>query len=106
MSVVQKNAANPEDIKAQEKRLKRQREQELSDMERLVSTVEGRRFLWRLLGFCRVNESSFDMSGSKMYFNEGIRNVGLKLLADLHGANPDAYVIMMKEAKGRELNGE
>lgn len=102
----QRNATDKVQIQSAEKRANRLKEQACNDMRQILSTPEGRRFIWGLLGFCRINESSYDPSGSKVYFQEGIRNVGLKVLADVHNANADAYVTMMKEAKGRKDNGE
>lgn len=103
---MQRNAADAEQIKQAEKKAKLKRDAELKDLNTILASIEGRRFYWKLMAFCRINESSFHPSGSQMYFFEGTRNVGLKLLADLHDANPEAYVTMMKEAEGRKLNGE
>jgi hypothetical protein len=68
-------------------------------MRYILSSRQGRRFLWRYLERCGVFKTSFDGT-SRTYFNEGERNIGLKLLADVNEANIEAYVTMMKEAKG------
>lgn len=101
-----KNAADESQVKGAERTEKRARDRELNDICSILDLPSGRRYIWKLLSRCGVYESSFDVSGSKMYFNEGQRNVGLTILADINEANPEVYVTMMKEAKGREANGE
>lgn len=92
------NAADKGQVKEQENKERRGRERELGDIRWILSSPQGRRFFWRYLGECGVFKTSFTGS-SQTFFNEGQRNVGLMLLADLNEAQPDAYVTMMKEAK-------
>jgi hypothetical protein len=93
------NTANPQEVKEQAKKQKSARDREVDDVFFLLGTPQGRRFIWRYLEQCGLFASSFHHSGSQMYFNEGQRNVGLRLLADVNEANPAAYVTMMQEAK-------
>lgn len=102
MKPVVKNAADEGQVKDAEKKAKSQREQELEDVRSLLATQHGRRFIWRYLSACGVFTSSWNHSGSIMCFNEGQRNIGLKLLSDVNEASPDAYLVMMKEAKEGE----
>jgi len=46
-----------------------------------------------------VNRTSFNNSGSVMAFNEGQRNIGLMLQAEVLEANPDAYMTMLTEQR-------
>lgn len=75
------------------------REQELQDFSMLLATRPGRRFVWRLLSLTGVFRTSFDNSGSVTAFNEGQRNIGLRLLADVNEAGPEHYVVMLRESK-------
>lgn len=97
------NAADESQVKAQEKHSKFARQQEVRDVCELLSLPAGRRFLWRYLETCGVYKLSFDHSGSITSFREGARNVGLKLLSDITEASPDSLILMMKEAKDREV---
>jgi hypothetical protein len=72
------------------------REQEANDVRSLLNSEEGRRYLWRLLSRCRVYKSSFTGS-SETFFLEGQRHVGLAILDDIMDAEPDAYLLMIKE---------
>lgn len=94
-----KNAANQEQVQQAEGKVRKTREGELLDMKWILSEPMGRRFLWRYLDICGVFRSSFTGS-SDTFFREGERNIGLKLLADINESHPEAYLLMMKEAKG------
>lgn len=96
-----KNAADAEQVKEAEKKVKWTRERELEDIRFILQTSQGRRFVWRYLTLCGVFETSFTGS-SETFFKEGQRNVGLKLLADINDAEAEAFVVMMREAKKQE----
>ncbi|BCS54773.1 hypothetical protein [Geobacter sp. SVR] len=75
------------------------REQQIDDMKAVMSTPEGRRFIWRQLGEAGVFRPSF-VAGSPdtTSFNEGSRNCGLLLLAEIMSEAPENFLIMQKEA--------
>jgi len=73
--------------------------QEKEDLQFLLSTKQGLRFFARFLDQCGFYKTSFDNSGSKVYFNEGGRAVGLAVMDDINNANPDAYINILKAKK-------
>ena len=80
----------------------RVRQQELDDIRELMATALGRRIMWRLLAMSGVYRLSYT-GNSETYFREGQRSVGLRLIADIHEACPEAYVEMLKEHRdGRD----
>lgn len=98
-------AYDPTDIRAQERKLaerkddsKRRKERDTEDVKLIMSTREGRRFMWRLLDFCGVYRNSFT-GNSETFFKEGQRNVGLMLLGEIHEHCPDGFLTMLKEQK-------
>ena len=95
-----KNASNEVQVKEAKAKEKFGREQELADLIFVLSTVNGRRLIWRYLCSCGIYKQSADVSGSWTYFNEGKRSVGNMMLADIMECMPDAYITMMKESKG------
>jgi hypothetical protein len=99
--MTQTNVSKPDHIKKAESKERRGRERELDDMAWVLSTPQGRRFVWRYLGECGVFRTSFN-GQFQTFFNEGSRNIGLKLLADVNDSQPEAYVTMMKEARKDE----
>lgn len=95
-----KNAADPEQVKEAERKEKSAEEKELDDLFWVLSTVQGRRYFWRLLSFCGIFESSF--SGGEalpMAYLEGQRNVGLVQLKNLMEIRPEAFIQMIQENK-------
>ena len=94
---------DPLDLRGQEKaqadnsernKLALQTEQE--DFKWLMGNKRGRRIVWRLLERTGVYRSSFT-GNSETFFREGMRNVGLALLAQVHEITPDQFAVMLKE---------
>lgn len=79
------------------------RRRELADVAFILSTAEGRRFYWRFISRCGVFKSS--MTGNNTtFYNEGERNIGLIMMADMNEADPTAYLKMMTESKQMEAS--
>ena len=92
------NAAKPEQVKKAENRTLSVEQRQQMDLQLILESVEGRRFVWRYLKFCGIFERSYvSTSHSETCFNEGMRNVGLKLLAEVNETDPESYLEMMKE---------
>ena len=80
----------------QVKKFDRKRERELNDIKKLVSLVEGRRFLWRILSEAGIYRNSFT-GNSTTFYAEGRRSVGLFILEELMRAKPEAFAQMQQE---------
>lgn len=65
----------------------------------IMSMPEGRAFFWWLLEQCHVHGNSFHQNGLTMAFNEGERNIGLKIEARLAEVTPKEFALMMIEAR-------
>ena len=92
-----RNASDPSQVKKagrDEKELKRR---ERNDIEFLLSSPQGRRFLWKLLSGCGIYELSYITDSDMTAFNEGRRSVGNNILADILDVNPDGYSALIKE---------
>lgn len=98
-----KNAADEEQVKDARDREKLKLEKDQNDLKWVLSMPQGRRFLYRLLEMCGVYKSSFTGS-SETFFLEGQRNIGLKVLAEITGADSELYLTMLREAKRLEDN--
>jgi hypothetical protein len=92
------NAADKAQVKDAKRKVQSARDAELQDFAQIMSTRVGRRFMWRMLGITRFQESSFT-GNSTTFFNEGQRNIGLMLWADLNEACPERYLEMLQESK-------
>ena len=70
---------------------------EAEDFRWIVSTPQGRRFVWEMLAQAGVFRSVFSGDALVMAYNEGNRVAGLKLLVKLMNDAPKAHEMMMKE---------
>ena len=99
------NSFDPLDLRAQEKALADNSERnkltlqtEQEDFKWLMGNKRGRRIVWRLLEHTGVYRRSFT-GNSETFFREGMRNVGLALLDQVHTITPDQFAVMLKEQK-------
>lgn len=79
------------------------REREIEDLKAVMGTKEGRRFIWRLLGQAGIFRPSF-VAGSPdtTAFNDGARNQGLNLMAEVMSEAPKQFLTMQQEAMDDE----
>lgn len=94
------NAADPQQVKGRKQTEKQVREQELSDLTAVMAMPEGRRVIKKLLNDCGMFRTSYHPS-SQIYFNEGQRNVGLRIWADLEAACPQLLWQMIVDHHGK-----
>lgn len=83
---------------------KLRKEREDDDLEQVMNTECGRRFIWKILCASGVFHSSFSSDPYSTAFNEGARNKGLELFNNLLSVCPDLYLVMAKEDKEQESN--
>jgi hypothetical protein len=101
--MAQQNAAIEEQVKKGAREEKSKAAQEIEDIKVVLSTRAGRRFIWRHLTNAGIFQTTFT-GNSATFFNEGRRDIGLKILAEVNAASPESYLQMMKEANEGELN--
>ena len=103
--MVQTNAADKDQVVKEAKLEKTKRLVEIDDIKVVLSTRAGRRFIWKHLTGTGIFQSCFT-GNSATFFNEGRREVGLKILAEVNAASPDSYLLMMKESNEAETANE
>jgi len=89
------------DRETQEERRQR-RERELNDIRAVLSTREGRRFVWRLLTIGSLFRTTFT-GNSTSFFLEGHRNVALLVLNDIQKVDPNSFGTLWAEAVAEGL---
>jgi hypothetical protein len=98
-----RNAGDPKQVKRAKESQKERRDRELNELRNAGLYLPSARVLWRVLERCGINQLSFRSDDPHMTsFNEGGRNVGLFLLAELFEADPLAYSRMQKDAADME----
>lgn len=96
------NGGDPKQVGRAARTVQRDEEQLAASLQAVLSTPAGRLVLWRLLEDTHVYGTSFDHSGSVMYFREGARNVGLTWRARILAADEPGYELMAREARARD----
>lgn len=79
------------------KEYKKKYEREISDLQKVLRLPEGRRFIYKVLCECGVFKTSFSQNSMTTAFNEGKRDIGLSVIAQLDTADPGIYSQMLKE---------
>lgn len=79
------------------------RKQDIRDLRALLRTREGARFLSRLFDMAGVFAISYVTGDAgATAFNEGARNVGLRVYADVLEADEEAGVLLRTGRRGRQ----
>jgi len=100
------NNYDPIDIRGQElskeeadARARVLRETEIADVKWLMSSLRGRRMVYRLLETSGVFRISFDQNAMRMAFNEGRRDFGNELFREVMNVCPEMFQVMQREAR-------
>jgi hypothetical protein len=73
---------------------------------RLLGEPEGRAYFHDFLSSVHLFSTTFASNALMMAFAEGQRSVGVRLAADLEEANPDGWLLMLKEARNERQPGD
>ena len=95
------NTVDPRKQRLARKEEKRRRNDELEDLQSVLATESGRRFVWRMLGYCAVFESIWEPN-AKIHHNAGRQDVGHFLMAEIKEADEGAFLTLMQESYARE----
>ena len=76
---------------------KLERREDLNDLIAVMSTPQGRRFIWRLLTKARIFSSPYAGSTNDTMMNLGEHNLGLFVMTEVIDACPDKYLLMQNE---------
>lgn len=90
---------NTADRKQLEKAKRRETEAEIRDRDdfgMVVSTLQGRRYIWKLLGRTKVFESVWHPS-ALIHYQSGQQDIGHQIQAEFVRDFPELYFLMIKE---------
>lgn len=94
------NAADAKQVKSAGHKERLKEKDEKKDLQAVLATREGRRFLWRLLEECKVFESIWEPS-ARIHYLAGKHDFGLWLLAEVEAADKEGFIGMLKERDGK-----
>ena len=78
-------------------------QQEVEDFLWVMRSKHGRRFIWRMLTWTHVFKTSFT-GNSETFFREGERNIGVRLMDEIHTHCYELYGTMVREQKNDNRN--
>jgi hypothetical protein len=99
---LQRNAADPAQVRFAARKEQRSTEMLLGALAEVLTTATGRLVWAEFLERAGLYESSFDHSGSVVYFKEGRRNMGLEWQALLVQADEELYDLLERERRQRK----
>lgn len=93
------DAGDKADVRKRARESKRNETQRIDTLKTIMSAPNGRAYIWWLLGQCGVYRTSVSTDPHRTYFNEGQRNIGLMVFAELHEHCAGDYQRMVNEAQ-------
>lgn len=102
MTDLVKNAADPKQVKNAGRKERDRRGRELADLRQVLTTIEGRRTLWRIMAWTNYLENPTHARGDMTHQNIGRADAGRFILSEIMESNDDAFFLMMQEARARE----
>lgn len=69
---------------------KKQYQDLLNDLVKLMETAPGKNIIWHILSQCGVYDGGF-VPGETAYFNQGLKEIGLRIIGLMHDADPAMY---------------
>jgi hypothetical protein len=95
------NAADAEQVQEADRKERFEVKTQVKDLKAILSTQEGKRFIWRMVEQCGVYRGGF-LPRDESIFRDGEQNIGIWLLAQVTEANPNALIEMMKQGEKEE----
>lgn len=99
MDELVKNAADVRQVKQGKQKEKVKQIQDKDALNWMLSHRLGRRIYWKWMSETGVFATSYTGDNNKTNFNEGKRQIGLKMLNELNLVKPEAYLQMVKESE-------
>lgn len=92
------DASDPVQVNNRKREAGRKKAAQRQIVKELMNDQSGRAWLWQQMEFCNVFAQTFVIgSPDGTAFNEGTRRYGNKLLTECMGADPEAFIVMMRE---------
>jgi hypothetical protein len=97
-----KNIADEGQVQRDKRRASRADARRADALRAVMDSASGRLYLRSLIQDCGVFSGGFNPNSSNLYYSEGMRNVGLALLAECERTAPKLFRLMEDEAAIRQ----
>lgn len=98
-----KNAADESQVKKSKRVERSERDKELDDLRFVLSSPQGRRFMWRLLEKCNIFADVVTVDEAETNRFLGSRRIGLYVLSEVNIAKPYRWIQMQQENGGQDI---
>lgn len=75
-------------------------ESHAEDLRNIMAMPGGRRWIAALIDSCGILQGGF-VGSSEVYYRQGMRDVGLRVMRELQTFCPDEYIQMLQEARAK-----
>jgi len=99
------NAADPSQVKKSEKTERRGRNDDLKDLQKILSTGEGIRFIWRIMTKCQTFGEAYAPGEMKVY-NLGQQAIGRWLMSECVLSDKDAMTKILVQHQETFIEGD
>jgi len=99
------NAADPAQVKAAEKRERREANDDVKDLKKILATPEGIRFVWRVMAKCKTFGEAYAPGELKVY-NMGQQAIGRWLMSECVLADKSAMTKILVQHQETFVEGE
>lgn len=95
---------NKDEVKKRDTRIEYAERKRVESFAAVMGTPEGRLFMDWLLGECGLMRISYSSKfpNETTFFNEGMRNIGIKIFSVIDQHFPKEWLAMREEAKKRD----
>jgi hypothetical protein len=93
---VEYDAGDRVSVAEKAKRAKAREERRVNGLRQIMSSSDGRVWMWEFLSACGLFRSDFN-GNSRDYYQLGMRNIGMPTFAELQKNHMDQYILMVKE---------
>lgn len=97
------SASNERGVRRKREQARRDRLTDELITAQLMSTPDGRRWVWLRLSEANIFDGNDNLDPQYMAWEKGNRNSGLRLLRDVTTFTPQAYITMTEEARRVKL---
>ena len=102
MAKVIYDAGNAAHVQQRTEELEEEVAREAEWLKKIVDTYQGRWFLWRLMGRCKIFHKGYYGDVNDLLVNDGMRTIGLEILTEVLTLHPKAFTLMQSEATARD----
>jgi hypothetical protein len=97
--VMVRNSADPEQVEEASRKTRIKAKTEALDLKFVMSSVQGRRVMSRILESSGLNESTYRADPNRTYYVMGARDFGLNIQEELLTHCEEEHDLMVKEAR-------